>query len=131
MNFIKRYAKIWLWPALVIIVHNFATAFGTYYSILWFDSPMHLFGGAAIGTSSWFFLKQFDALPKQWWLKILIIAGITALTAVCWEFLELVVDAVINTHTQLGLKDTLKDLYFGIVGGTIAATIAIKKTRKN
>jgi len=59
--------------------------------------------------------------------------GLTAITAVVWEFLEFASDFALGTKMNLGVSDTLSDLFFGSLGGTVMVLMAsrIKPLVKN
>lgn len=122
-KFLKTNYKIFIWPILVLILHTLATYFAWYWTIPWFDTPMHFLGGASIALSTYFWLRRYG---QPWWLLGLTMISVTALVAVGWEIFELLIDIFFNTTTQLGLYDALKDLYTGITGATITAIITFK-----
>jgi len=130
MNALPSHNKnIWIYPLIVLIVHAIATYTGLYFTYTWFDSPMHLAGGAAIGISAFYFLKYYIPDLTAWILVILIIS-LAGLAAVGWEFFEFALDYKFHSQHQPGLIDTMKDLYFGLVGASISAFMLIKKSRK-
>ena len=121
-----RNYKIFLWPLLVLILHIFATVTGLYDKFAWFDIPMHLLGGASVALSAFFILKRSDPLPL--WVTMALMIGGASIMAIGWEWFEFILDHYAHTVTQLGLFDTLKDLYDGVSGATIVAIIMMVKT---
>lgn len=129
MNFIFKHIYVWIWPLIILSIHAFATVFSVYYYYVWFDSPMHLAGGAAIGLSTYYFFRIYGPRTPLWTMAILMVTT-ASLAAIGWEWLEYGFDAFYDSHHQPGLADTMKDLYFGIVGAMLAAVLIIKKSRK-
>ena len=98
----------------------------------WLDMPAHFCGGMAI---TYFFLAaaahsqaRIGRIPRL--IQLLLSLGLTAITAVVWEFLEFSSDSALGTKMNLGVSDTLSDLLFGLLGGVVMAAIAIRY-RKN
>lgn len=111
---------------MVLILHVLASIFDWYYAILWFDTPMHFLGGAAIALSAYYFL-QTDTQTKTTRLTLfLFLIGTTALAAIFWEFFEFSMDYFYNTHNQISIADTMKDMAMGLLGATIASIIKLK-----
>lgn len=126
-------AKIAYAPSIVLILHILATVFGWYDQILWLDTPMHFLGGIAIAISSYYFLDFVDLRTSfhERLFRFLFIIALTGLCAVAWEILEFLFDRFFQTHMQPGMLDTMKDLAFGILGGSVGAFVMLfKKTPK-
>ncbi len=125
--------KIAVGPFLVLVIHIIADIFGWYYKIFWLDVPMHFIGGIAIATSSYYFLKHSEISSKQVGIKLLslfLILALTALAAVAWEIFEFGMDRIFNTTMQPSVHDTMKDLAFGLLGGSVAGTLLIYLRRQ-
>jgi hypothetical protein len=121
--------KIWLkntfqqaaWAPLTVffVAAIAAKGFGVYILYPWLDMPTHFCGGMAI---TYFFLvaiahaqARIGNIPKL--IQLVASLGLTALTAVVWEFLEYLSDITWGTKMNLGVEDTLLDLFFGLLGG--------------
>lgn len=128
MSLIYKYGDVWIWSALVLIIHSLATLFGVYYYLLWFDSLMHFLGGISIALGMYFWLQHERSQPSALFF-FLIVVGTAALAAVLWEFAEFLADNFLRTSLQPGLEDTLKDLWIGISSATITAIIILYKTK--
>ena len=130
--------KIWLkntfqqaaWaPLLVFILYAVAAkGFNAYILYPWFDIPTHFCGGVAI---TYFFLAaihhaqaKIGHIPKL--IQLLLSLGLTAITAVVWEFLEFSSDIALGTKMNLGVSDTLSDLFFGLLGGLVMVAVAAR-----
>ena len=129
--------KTWLWrshrqagwaPWLVFIFYAVAAkGFNAYILYPSLDMPTHFFGGAAI---AYFFLSAATnvqaltgAIPKS--IRLLLALGMTAFVAVVWEFLEYASDILLGTKMNLGVADTLSDLFFGLLGATVVLVVAV------
>lgn len=109
---------------LVFLVHVvISRAWGAYGAWPALDMPMHLLGGVAIAFFLWEALGQRQVPSLLGELSVL---GRTLLAfcAVCtsasfWEFAEWSSDYLGVTHAQVGLDDTMLDMFLGIVGGVV------------
>jgi len=95
------------------------------------DMPTHFFGGVAI---TYFFLAAVahsemltGAIPKV--IQLPLALGLAAITAVVWEFLEYISDVAFGTKMNLGVSDTMSDLFFGLLGGTVMIVFATRSAR--
>jgi hypothetical protein len=61
--------------------------------------------------------KFFGRIPES--IQILFAITCTGTTTILWEFLEYISDTFLHTNMILGLEDTLKDMFLGLLGGTI------------
>lgn len=122
MNFLL---KIALPPILILIIHFILSFNKAYFYINWIDMPMHFFGGASIGiTYSLLLIKmqQDNYLAKLDKIMMLVfIISMIGLTAVLWEFLEFGSDQIFGTTMQPSIRDTMMDLFLGLLGGTLSS----------
>ncbi|MDD5710636.1 MAG: hypothetical protein PHV43_00840 [Candidatus Colwellbacteria bacterium] len=112
-------------------LHSAVSAGGLYRSMAWVDMPVHFLAGVlSAAVFYWFFQRfpsHFDA-SRHFWITLLMVLGWGALVGVAWEFTEFIYDLLVaeyglSLHTlQFGLRDTLGDLLFDILG---ALTLAI------
>lgn len=129
--------KIWLrstfrqaaWAPLAVFVFYAVAAkgFNAYVLYPWLDMPTHFCGGIAM---TYFFSvaiahsqRQIGVIPKL--IQLLLSVGLTAITAVVWEFLEYSSDVILGTKMNLGVSDTLSDLFFGLLGA-VAMALALR-----
>lgn len=119
-------------PGLVFAIHVVSSfAFGAYQRWSWFDIPMHFFGGLSIAVSGQVLLRVLQTqgqliIRRAWvWQSLLIVSAIVA--AVFWEFYEFLLDYFFGTLTQLGLQDTMGDLFFGMLGAMVISFFLVKK----
>lgn len=87
--------------------------------------PTHFVGGLAItyffSTAIQSSQTKVGAIPKL--VREILAVGLTALAAVGWEFLEFASDRLLGSVMNLGVTDTLSDLFFGIFGAVVAAAV--------
>lgn len=85
------------------------------------DIPTHFFGGVAITYFYRIAIKNSQSRLGNIPLPIQILLAFTAAgtTAVFWEFYENIFDFLFHTHMVLGLFDTLKDLFDGLLGALV------------
>ena len=95
--------------------------FRFYYIYPWLDIPMHFLGGAAIAFSFLCVLNKCkdEIIIKDKLVKVNIIVSLVTLTAVLWEFWEHLVNYLFKLEWYFTLRDTLEDLFLGMLGGLI------------
>lgn len=82
------------------------------------DPTMHFLGGSAIAyfigraILEW---NEFFGRPSPWGRTIVIFCMATTV-AVFWEFMEFTIGAALGLYSQLSLKETMGDLFFGCAG---------------
>jgi hypothetical protein len=96
-------------------------AFGGYLLVPPLDIPTHFMGGVAI---TYFYRsaiansqKIIGSIPMP--VQTLLTLTCTGTTTVLWEFFEYSSDFLFHTSMVLGLEDTLKDMFLGLLGGLI------------
>ena len=116
-------------PMLVFVVHVVASrGFGAYALLPGLDVPMHLLGGAAIT----FFLGRLYRVAGRagllgqpaGWLYFAVVLALAISTTVLWEFAEFLCDRRFGMHAQLGLEDTLLDMFLGCLGSLVVLVIS-------
>ena len=121
MNAIKKVMNIFSFPIIVFAIHLLLLFFGFYEMYEWIDIPMHFLGGFSVLNSYLKLLSIFEqnnlvGKIDKFVLFVFMISLVT-LTAVLWEFGEFAIDALFNVKTQIGVSDTMGDLFFGLFGG--------------
>jgi hypothetical protein len=121
-------------PALVFVAHVVALrGFGAYAVFPPLDIPMHLLGGIAI---TYFFARSYRVAERgsllgqpSRGLFYVVVWALATSTTVLWEFGEFLSDRYLGTHAQLGLEDTLFDMFLGCVGSLafLGATAAFER----
>lgn len=108
-------------PISLYVVYRVAKAFGAYLAYPALDIPTHFLGGVAIAYFYRSAIANSQRLVGDIPVTIQIIFALTCTgtTTILWEFLEYISDTFLHTNMILGLEDTLKDMFLGLLGGTI------------
>lgn len=123
---------------LILVVHMLAIWSGWYENHPWFDIPMHFAGGFGIG---WLALEIWSASINKIvfqnhvpaWQRLGVyffgILGLVTLVGVAWEWYEFIFDSVSVWASlglrpaQMGLGDTMSDLFLDVLGASVAFVI--------
>lgn len=120
----KDFAKIIVYPIIVLIIHLFIAPIGLYEKYVWLDVPMHFLGGTSIALATMILgktmLKNKVLGKTNLFVLFVFVVSVVSLVAVFWEFFEFSIDILSNSKLQIGLEDTLGDLFMGILGGSIS-----------
>ncbi len=116
----------------IVVLHLFALYFSWYWSIWWYDIPMHFLGGFWIGGIAlwlYFFRKKINTdntINKStvYIVSLLSVIGIGLL----WELFEFSLDTFIIFQTN-DIVDTLSDLGMDIIGALVVALYMIEKLK--
>ena len=99
------------------------------------DIPMHFLGGVAI---AYFFYRTSLAAsahgvigPFHRVTHTVLVFALTCMATVFWEFAEFLSDRFFGTHAQLGLEDTLFDMFLGICGGVLLLIVTTSIDSRN
>ncbi|MES2225629.1 MAG: hypothetical protein V4480_02355 [Patescibacteria group bacterium] len=103
--------------ALLLALHLYGLSTYFYWYHRWFDIPMHILGGAAIGA----FLLAFFAVRRTALYFSCMLA-----VAVIWEIFEYIMG--ISTGQSGYWFDTIKDILDGMIGSGITFAVAKKST---
>ncbi|KKU15170.1 hypothetical protein A3A20_01215 [Candidatus Wolfebacteria bacterium RIFCSPLOWO2_01_FULL_45_19] len=138
---------------LIGVAHVAAILNLWYFAYPWIDIPMHFVGGAwAVVLLFWIFrtrsviglnhphgrspechlgvLGRGDEILSKW-LGVILALSFAAFIGVLWEFFEFFFDVFISSKgymavAQLGTADTMKDLFFDLLGGLFAWAVIRK-----
>lgn len=139
------FQRAWLLIVIILLVHVLAIVSGWYENNRWFDIPMHFAGGFAIAylsLASWSATIQkitFQKSLKPMWPVVIYAVGIlgcVALVGVAWEWYEYVFDAAMVRYgegvykAQMGLGDTMADLFLDLLGGLLAFVLFRSRSEK-
>ena len=126
--------KITITGLVVLLLHGIFTLIGFYERFWWFDIPMHFIGGVAIAIATYFLLQHFEQRNlmhiNSKVLYFLIVIAIVGLSASAWEIFEFYIDILAHAEMQMSLKDTLKDIGVGLLGGSIITSLITLKNGK-
>jgi len=124
---------------IILGLHILAMIFGWYWSIPNFDNVHHFLGGFWSIAIFFHFLKNrpglFDPLGN-FWATLIFGLGFAALAGTAWEFFEFSIDQIfvigeISPVAQLGLRDTMGDLFFDFLGGLVFVVAFFSSSRRN
>lgn len=121
--------------AVISVLHGIAIYFFLYWRLGWIDMPMHFLGGLLLGVLTlWlFYFSDKVTMPENSrWLILFIILGGAALGGTLWEFSEYGIDYFwfknnFYLRNQLGVQDTMGDLFFDLTGGLMAGVLFLWK----
>ena len=96
------------------------------------DVPTHFLGGVAITFLYRSAIRNSQKIVGDIPFSIQIIFAFTCTgtTIILWEFYENILDYFLNTHMVLGLVDTLKDMFMGLLGALILSLLYRRQTTK-
>lgn len=136
----KRCFPCYLALALFLILsfHAWASISAAYFTHLWLDIPMHFAGGAWVASAVYYFFFLRDGgykLSAPLLPGILFVVGAAMIVGVCWEFFEYGMDVIAEKYldgraiNQMGIKDTMGDLFLDMAGAFMAAIYYLVKRR--
>lgn len=104
---------------LIFILNYLATKFYLYYSIWYFDMPMHFLGGFFLGLSAiWLLSFKSSSLELSFNLICKIIFFVLII-GVSWEIFEIAFNNIVAQFPFNNL-DTISDIFFDLTGGIFA-----------
>ena len=122
---------------VILLTHITGMLRSWYFAVPWLDIPMHFMGGFWVALLTIWLMKVAPGIfGKPSVLgDLIIILGFTALIGILWEFMEFSIDILIIAknglpeiwRTQLGLTDTMGDLFFDLLGGLVAFFIGLRE----
>ncbi len=134
-SWLKRTFQKAAWAPLAVFCFYAVAAkgFNAYILYPWLDMPTHFVGGIAI---TYFFRvgtaqaqEVVGNIPRS--IQLVLSLGLTAVTAVVWELLEFLSDVTFGTQMNLGVSDTLSDLFFGLLGALLVVVVAALRLTRN
>ncbi len=132
MNHISKIAPSFIFPSLVLLAHLTASKLLNLYIIFPnLDIPFHYVGGLSIASTSTQILSYLErekiaAVPNRVLYSILIFC-LTATATVFWEFMEFVMDRLMDTNIQVSLANTMQDQFMGVLGGATWVFVTYKR----
>src|SRR3989338_728677 len=120
--------KIFWFPAAFFLLNEILNrTIHIYDRFPWIDIPMHAIGGMIVGYSMFAVVSYWQ--EKKYVGKLhpvvhcVLLVSLVSTIAVFWEFHEFIRDTILGEHTQLGIGDTMGDLFMGVAGGLVSAVI--------
>jgi hypothetical protein len=120
-------------PGLVLVFWAVAAkGFNAYIRYPDLDMPTHFFGGLA---SAYFFETCIIKLGELYgqihaYFRLALSLSMVGVMAVLWEFSEFLSDKFNGSHLNLGVSDTLSDLFFGLLGACCFVAIRLVRSRR-
>lgn len=111
---------------IIFLLNTLAMKFHWYFTVWWFDMPMHLLGGFWIGLLLFSIFRVKNINSKNITKVILLFLVI----AFGWELFEVSVDKII-TKNIFNILDTSSDIFFGISGVLFSVLYFNKRIIKN
>jgi hypothetical protein len=110
----------WLIASLIsalalVTLHTLALAHYWYWTYRWFDTPMHLIGGATIALFTVSLLHDFRPLT---------FLVVITLAFVLWEVFEAYFGVTLTTPSTGYVWDTAHDILNDVIGATVVYAIA-------
>lgn len=121
----------------IFVVHVFSILGGWYLAFTWIDIPLHIAGGAWVASLFFYlwdnYLSQYPRMFPRWFLLVLVVGFVMAV-GVFWEWFEYGYDYFFakekaSWRAQLGLPDTMGDLFSDFVGGLLLGWYFICKDK--
>jgi len=108
-------------PLSVIGLYLLGLATGIYDRYPPLDIPTHFLGGVAITYFYRSAIRNSQAFVGEIPYPIQVIFAFTATgtTIILWEFYEVILDFLFHAHNVLGLADTIKDMFVGLMGALV------------
>ena len=108
-------------PLSVVAIYLTGLAFHLYDLFPPLDIPTHFLGGVAITYLYRSAIKNSQRFAGEIpiGVQVLFAFACTGTTTVLWEFFENLVDYFLGTHMVLGLTDTIKDMFLGLLGAFV------------
>ena len=117
----------------IAIVNAFANHYYWYWTMRWFDAPMHFSAGVWLaGTAIWFrfFSGRFEGVSKSLGVFMKWGIGLAFGVGFAWEVYEAIVGLIIKGHIN-AMSDTFSDLSFDILGAVFLAIVIWMKEKNN
>ena len=114
---------------VIFIGHILGTIYGWYWTVWWYDIPLHFLGGAWLGFFFFYlFYEKWGILEvgKKFIPTLLLGLGFVILVGVLWEFYEYFHDWYVdssNLNSPDVRADTLSDFLNDLIGGTSAILV--------
>src|SRR5512139_412286 len=108
-------------PLGVIGLYLLGLLFGVYDRYPPLDIPTHFLGGVAITYFYRIAIRNSQALSGEIPFPIQVLFAFTATgtTIILWEFYEVILDYLFDANNVLGLADTIKDMFVGLMGALV------------
>jgi hypothetical protein len=108
-------------PLSVIGVYLVGLLFGWFDAYPPLDIPTHFFGGIAITYFYRSAIRNSQSFVGEipYSIQVVLAFTCTGTTIIFWEFYEVTLDFLFQAHNVLGLADTIKDMFVGLMGALV------------
>ncbi len=109
----------------IAVVNALAVQHSWYWTMRWFDMPMHFAGGLWLaGMAIWFrfYSGRFQVVSKSFFSFVVWGVGAALVVGFAWEVYEGVVALLTKGYIN-AMSDTYADLGFDILGGLVVAVV--------
>jgi hypothetical protein len=108
-------------PLSVIGFYLVGLLFGWFDAYPPLDIPTHFFGGIAITYFYRSAIRNSQSLVGEipYSIQVIFAFTCTGTTIIFWEFYEVTLDFLFQAHNVLGLADTIKDMFVGLMGALV------------
>ncbi len=121
----------------IFIAHSFALYFSLYWRYWWFDNVLHFLGGLWLASVAIWFIYFAGKIKAEFIPALFILIAVVSFAVfggVLWEFYEFSFDFFFAKNgqmgfAQLGLADTMSDLFFDMLGGLTIALAFLRKKK--
>ena len=109
----------------IFAINFIAMKFYLYYSIWWFDMPMHFLGGVFLSFLALWFYRKWHILENSF-SSFLFTLLFVAIIGSSWELFEFGMADLFHFNIQ-PFFDTMSDLSLDLVGGIFGTIYYLKK----
>ncbi|UCE80387.1 MAG: hypothetical protein JSV94_04275 [Methanobacteriota archaeon] len=114
-----------LWIVAALFIHVLGSFSGFYDNIPGWDHLTHAMSASLIAALGFILVASIDKYAESIYIPrmflVLLIIMITMAVGVIWEITEYLIDSATGSHLQYSLDDTMRDLLFDTIGGTVVA----------
>lgn len=115
----------------IALVNGVATEGHWYYTMRWLDMPMHFAGGVWLAWFGiWWQYTRRGVVPASFSSVLGVCLAFAVSVGILWEAYEAIVSLLTVGHMN-AMLDTLGDLFFDTLGGTIVAIAMWVKIKNN
>ncbi len=132
MSIKKLFIKLTIFLYIIAVLHFLALYFSWYWSIWWYDIPMHIMGGFWVGGMVlWlYFLYRKEEIDENInrFRVVMISLVATLIIGILWELFEFSLDTFVIFKTN-DLVDTASDIINDIIGSLLISFYVIQKSK--
>ena len=122
---------------VIFVLHILALSFGWYLSIRNFDNLHHFLGGVWAAAVFFYFLNRKPGIvdvKKSFLAALALGMSFAVFAGLLWEIFEFTFDYFFAPlgfpRAQLGLNDTMGDLFFDLLGGLVFTAAYFKSLKR-